>query len=151
MNRRNFLLAAAVLALPASAAPAANVVDVYKSPACGCCGEWVNHMRANGFDVKVHEVSEPYAYRRRYGVPDALGSCHTAVVGGYAVEGHVPAREIKRLLAERPSAQGIAVPGMVPGSPGMAGDRSDPYDVLLFQKDGRYSTYARYVGGRRAG
>ena len=149
MNRRTFLLTAAAFALPVYAAPAPSIVEVYKSPACGCCGGWVAHMRANGFNVDVHEVSEPALYRSRYGVPDALGSCHTALVGGYAIEGHVPAREIKRLLAERPKARGLAVPGMVAGSPGMEGDRSDPYDVVLFQADGRYSTYAHYVGNRR--
>ena len=83
-------------------------------------------------------------YRRRYGVPESLASCHTAVVSGYAIEGHVPAREIKRLLAERPKALGLAVPGMPVGSPGMEGPKSDPYEVLLFQRDGSFANYARY-------
>lgn len=151
MNRRSFLMIAAAFALPVRAAPAVNVIDVYKSPYCGCCCDWIAHMRANGFEVKVHEVSEPAVYRARYGVPDTLGSCHTAHIAGYAIEGHVPAREIKRLVAELPKAQGLAVPGMVPGSPGMTGDRIATYDVLLFQRDGRHSTYARYTGERRVG
>lgn len=89
-------------------------------------------------------VSNPETYRARYGIPDALGSCHTAVIDDYAIEGHVPAREIKRLLAERPKARGLAVAGMPGGSPGMEGNRSVPYDVLLVQSDGSHRVFARY-------
>jgi len=124
------------------------IVDVYKSATCGCCGKWIDHMRANGFMVRAHDVPEPAAYRAKYGVPEALGSCHTAVVAGYALEGHVPAREVKRLLAERPKARGLAVPSMPLGSPGMEGPRSDPYAVLLIEASGRYREYARYPGSR---
>lgn len=94
--------------------------------------------------MKPQDVRDPENYRARYGIPDALGSCHTAVIQGYAIEGHVPAREIKRLLAERPKARGLAVPGMPPGSPGMEGERSVPYDVLLVLADGNHRVYARY-------
>jgi hypothetical protein len=101
-------------------------------------------LRANGFRVKPEDVKDPERYRARYGIPDALGGCHTAVIEGYAIEGHVPAKEIKRLLAERPKARGLAVPGMPAGSPGMEGDRRVPYDVLLVLPDGSHSVYARY-------
>ena len=94
--------------------------------------------------MKPQDVNDPGAYRAKYGIPDALGGCHTAVAGGYAIEGHVPAREIKRLLAERPKARGLAVPGMPPGSPGMESNRPVPYDVLLILPDGTHRVYARY-------
>lgn len=142
---RNWL--AIALLLGASAAQAVQpIVEVYKSATCGCCKEWVRHMRDNGFDVRAHDVADPAAHRAKAGVPDALGSCHTALVDGYALEGHVPASEVKRLLAERPKARGLAVPGMPVGSPGMeVGARVDPYAVLLIGPDGKtYSTYARY-------
>jgi hypothetical protein len=105
----------------------------------------MDHLRANGFRVKPQNVADPAVYRARYGIPHALGSCHTAVIEGYAIEGHVPAREIKRLLADRPKARGLVVPGMPNGSPGMEqGGRTDPYDVLLVHLDGRTSVYASY-------
>ena len=94
--------------------------------------------------MKPQDVKDPDAYRTRFGIPRALGACHTAVVEGYAIEGHVPAREIKRLLAERPKARGLAVPGMPAGSPGMEGGRSEPYEVLLVLPDGQYRPYAQY-------
>jgi len=94
--------------------------------------------------VKPQDVSDPEAYRARFGIPRALGACHTAVIEGYAIEGHVPAREIKRLLAERPKARGLAVPGMPAGSPGMEGGRSVPYDVLLVGSDGKTTVYKSY-------
>jgi len=144
MNRRRFFAASAVALFAGRALAARDMIEVYKSSTCGCCGEWIKHVRANGFEVREHDVPDPGEYRRRYGVPGSFASCHTAVVGSYAIEGHVPAREIKRLLAERPKAQGLAVPGMAPGSPGMEGPRRDPYEVLLFQRDGRYATYANY-------
>ena len=144
MNRRRFLAASGVALFAGPALAARDAVEVYKSATCGCCSDWIKHLRASGFEVRAHDVSNPREYRERYGVPGVFASCHTAVVGGYAIEGHVPAREIRRLLAERPKAQGLAVPGMVPGSPGMEGPRSDPYEVLLFQRDGRYTAYARY-------
>jgi len=94
--------------------------------------------------VKPQDVQDPSEYRARFGIPDALGGCHTGVVAGYAIEGHVPAREIRRLLKERPKARGLSVPGMPAGSPGMEGDRSVPYDVLLVLPDGSHRVYARY-------
>jgi hypothetical protein len=105
----------------------------------------VDHLRANGFRVNPVDVKDPAEYRRRHGIPDALGGCHTAVVDGYALEGHVPANEIRRLLAERPKARGLAVPGMPVGSPGMeSGSRKQPYDVMLVLTDGRHLVYAQY-------
>ena len=104
----------------------------------------MDHLRANGFRVKPIPVSDPGAVRRRHGVPDKLGGCHTALVAGYAVEGHVPAREIRRLLAERPKAKGLAVPGMPAGSPGMPSDKPQPYDVLLVKTDGTATIYQSY-------
>jgi hypothetical protein len=105
----------------------------------------MDHLRANGFRVKPVHVRDTSGVRRRHGVPEALGSCHTGVAEGYALEGHVPAREIRRLLAERPKARGLAVPGMPVGSPGMEqGPRRDPYDVLLVKNDGTTAIYQRY-------
>ena len=149
MNRRNILSmalgASAVLALRAVAATALPPVEVFKSPYCGCCGAWVDHMKAAGFVVKVNLVDDTTSARTRAGLPDKFGSCHTAFVGGYVVEGHVPADEVKRLLALKPNAMGLAVPSMPPGSPGMEmGARHDPYDVLLVDKSGRATVFAHY-------
>ncbi len=146
MNRLTAILVAAILGLSVSVVALAQqaVVEVYKSPTCGCCTDWVKHLQQNGFTVKVHEVTDTSAYRAKFGVPEQFGSCHTAMVGGYAIEGHVPAREIKRLLEEKPKAKGLAVPGMPLGSPGMEGPRSDPYKVLLFQADGKSAVYQKY-------
>ncbi len=124
---------------------AATQVTVYKTRTCGCCGHWVEHMKANGFDVTVQNVDDTSVYRHKSGVPDSLASCHTAVTGGYAIEGHVPAADIQRLLKTRPpKAKGLAVPGMVTGSPGMEGPRSDAYSVVLFDADGRTSVFQAY-------
>jgi hypothetical protein len=112
------------------------LVSVYKSPTCGCCGEWVKHLRASGFRVAIHEIDDVTPIRRRYGVPDYLASCHTAVVGGYAIEGHVPASDIQRLLRDRPEVRGLTVPGMVPGSPGMDQGPPQPYETLAFDERG---------------
>ena len=146
MERITALLAAALLGISVSVAVFAQqtVVEVYKSPTCGCCTDWIKHLRQNGFSVKAHDVADASEYRAKFGVPDQLGSCHTATVSGYAIEGHVPAREIKRLLAEKPKAKGLAVPGMPRGSPGMEGPVSDPYEVLLFQASGNYAVYQKY-------
>jgi hypothetical protein len=120
-------------------------ITVYKTPTCGCCGLWVAHLRENGFRVKVNEVESTAEYQTRYGVAPALRSCHTAVVNGYTIEGHVPASEIHRLLKERPKAKGLAVPGMPLGSPGMeAGERRSAYSVLLFDADGKTTVYRSY-------
>ena len=133
----------AVLFVPA--ALASNAFDVYSDPSCGCCGAWVDHLKAAGFPVKVTEVSDTGAARKRHGIPDRFGSCHTGVVAAYALEGHVPAEEVKRLLAQQPAAAGLSVPGMPVGSPGMeVGSRKDPYQVLLIDKAGRSSVFATY-------
>lgn len=140
-TRRSFVFAAsAVLALGmvhgARAQQALPPVTVYKGPACDCCGEWVKHMRASGFRVETRDVADVTPIRRRYGVPDDLSSCHTGIVAGYAVEGHVPAADIKRLLRERTKATGLAVPGMVDGSPGMEQGRPKPYATIVFDERG---------------
>lgn len=135
---------AAALAMPLLAMAAAPVIEVFKSESCGCCAAWVEHLKANGFAPKVSKVANPAHYRARAGIPDELGSCHTATVAGYAIEGHVPASDIKRLLATRPKAKGLAVPAMPLGSPGMEGPRKDPFDVLLVQGNGKTSVFQHY-------
>jgi hypothetical protein len=133
---------------PARAEALPNVV-VTKDPNCGCCSGWVDHMRAAGFTLNVIETAEINRVKVRHGVPQDLASCHTAEVDGYILEGHVPADAVKRLLAERPKAKGLAVPGMPVGSPGMEVDGAAPdaYEVVIFGPSGR-SSYARYRGGR---
>jgi hypothetical protein len=123
-------------------APKPVPVTVYKSPTCGCCGKWVEHMRANGFEVTVNDMPDVAPIKDKQGVPSALRSCHTALVGGYAIEGHVPADLVKKLLKEHPNAAGIAVPGMPMGSPGMEGATKDTYNIVLFDKTGKTSVYA---------
>lgn len=120
------------------------VVDVYKDPQCGCCKAWAEHLRRNGFTVILHEVNDVPAARKRLGMPNRYGSCHTARAGQYLVEGHVPAADIKRLLKERPKAIGLAVPSMPPGSPGMESDHPVSYETLLVGKDGNASIFARH-------
>lgn len=136
MLRRKMLTFLAPLALLACAeSAAAATLVVTKTAACGCCRHWVDHMKKAGFTVEVRNVEDVTPTARRLGVPDELRSCHTAEIGGYAIEGHVPAADVRRLLAERPKAAGIAVPGMVAGSPGMEQDgRSDPYQTILFDR-----------------
>jgi len=145
--RRRLLLAGlALVALPsaARAGSALPSVTVYKSPTCGCCGKWVDHLRAHGFEVTARDVADVDAYKHKYGVPPNLASCHTALVQGYVIEGHVPADVVHRLLAERPKVSGLSVPGMPIGSPGMEqGNRRDPYDVIAFDSTGRVTVYAR--------
>lgn len=120
------------------AAAGLPTIDVSRSPGCGCCGGWIAHMREAGFAVNDHMVEDVTPLKARLGIPDDLHSCHTGVIAGYAIEGHVPAEDVLRLIAERPSATGIAVPGMPLGSPGMeAGSQRDSYDVILFGPSGR--------------
>ena len=121
---------------------AAEIV-VYKSPTCGCCGKWVEHMESAGFSVDVEERHDLAPIKRELGVPGRMQSCHTAIVGGYIVEGHVPADLVKRMLDEKPDIKGLAVPGMPMGSPGMEGPRQDPYDVMAIGHDGRVQVFAR--------
>jgi hypothetical protein len=127
------LLALAPFAVPALAQPLPRVA-VTKDPNCGCCGGWVDHMRGAGFTVEVIEAANLNPLKSRLGVPNALWSCHTAEVGPYVLEGHVPAHAVRRLLTEKPAARGLAVPGMPVGSPGMEieGSPNEPYDVVLF-------------------
>ncbi len=122
----------------------AEEVVVYKSPTCGCCKEWVGHLRKNGFKVTVHDRRDMDPVKRAMGVPQRLQSCHTAQVGDYVIEGHVPAADIVRLLREKLPVKGLTAPGMPMGSPGMEGPSKDPYEVLAFQPDGRTSVYARH-------
>jgi hypothetical protein len=126
------------------AAEAATVIDVYKSASCGCCEGWVEHLRDAGFKVNAHDVENPSDYRAKHRIPEELGSCHTGIVNGYAIEGHVPAADIKRLLADKPKAIGLAVPNMPVGSPGMEGSRKDAYDVMLVKADGKHQVYKHY-------
>jgi len=124
---------------------AGEEVVIHKDPNCGCCGKWAEHMRANGFVVKEVKTSAMGAIKRDAGVPQALGSCHTAKVGGYVIEGHVPAADVKRLLAEKPKVAGLAAPGMPMGSPGMEGPYpADRYDVVSFDADGKSRVFASH-------
>lgn len=152
MRRRIIYVGMFILGLLASlmvyaAAPQSQEVVVYKSATCGCCGKWVEHLKTNGFKVTVHDVDDMLPYVEKYGVPEDMLSCHTAVVDGYTIEGHVPAADIQRLLKERPKAKGLAVPGMPMGSPGMEGPEKQAYSVMLFTEDGKSSVYHRYDGG----
>ncbi|MGB3389207.1 MAG: DUF411 domain-containing protein [Pseudaminobacter sp.] len=130
--------------LAGEARAAATVVDVARSPSCGCCGAWIEHIRAAGFTVQDRLVEDLAPLKAQLGVPAALQSCHTAVVEGYVIEGHVPAADIRRLIEERPSGIGLAVAGMPVGSPGMeVGDEHEPYEVILFGADSQ-TVFARY-------
>lgn len=133
-----------LLASPAALA-GGETIHVYKTPWCGCCAAWAERMREAGFETRITELEDLAPVRRQAGVPDRLAGCHTAAVEGYVLEGHVPAPAIEKLLAERPSARGIAVPGMPAGSPGMGDDPSARYDVLTFGADG---TRVFYEAGR---
>lgn len=154
MQKRLFIQALAALTAATSPLMGASVfaqtkplIEVWKDPNCGCCGDWITHMQASGFQVLVHDTGNAPA-RKRLRVPEKMGSCHTALVGGYALEGHVPAKEVHRLLKERPRAIGLAVPGMPVGSPGMDGaaynGRKDPYDVLLLLDKDKSRVYQAY-------
>lgn len=133
------------LAQASWAAPATPVIDVYKSPTCGCCNKWIDHLKANGFGVRSYDTDNVVQHKARLGVPPGYGSCHTAEVDGYVIEGHVPAREIKRLLKEKPRARGLVVPAMPVGSPGMEADgRKDPYKVFLVNRNGSTRTNVQY-------
>jgi len=125
-----------------------NQITVWKTPDCGCCKEWVAHLRKNGFEVMTNDVKDTAPIRQKLGLPAKFGSCHTASLGNYVIEGHVPAQELRRLLRDKPIARGLAVPGMTIGSPGMDGpeynNRKDPYDVLLVLKDDSSRVYQSY-------
>ncbi|HUW72745.1 MAG TPA: DUF411 domain-containing protein [Methyloceanibacter sp.] len=142
-------LSAPVLSVPVLAATeTAPAIEVWKSPTCGCCGKWVEHLEANGFAVNAKNTSPGMLDRikRQAGIEEKLASCHTGLIDGYAIEGHVPASDIKRLLEERPDAIGLTVPNMPIGSPGMEqpGGETEPYDVLLVKKDGSVEVFASH-------
>ncbi|MDA9401644.1 MULTISPECIES: DUF411 domain-containing protein [Bradyrhizobium] len=145
------LIAAATLGVVTRPALAAEpVIKVHKDPNCGCCSGWVQHLRDAGFTVEAEDASDLPSVRRRLGVPLDLAACHTAEVGGYIIEGHVPASAVQRLLAERPKATGLAVPGMPIGSPGMEGGDPQPYTIVLFGPAGR-TPFMRFVGKEAIG
>ena len=138
-------LAAAPFALTsARALSAAPKLSVFKLAGCGCCELWSEHLRENGFEVSVSALPDLAPVRARYGVAKDFGTCHTALVEGYVIEGHVPAADIQRLLRSKLKVAGLVVPGMPAGSPGMEGPQSDPYDVLTFDRSGATRIYARY-------
>lgn len=146
LSRRMLLAsAAAMMAMPLRAET--PILHVVKDPGCGCCGDWVDHLTAAGFTVTVEErdAEALAAYKAQLGVPEALVSCHTGTIAGYVVEGHVPAADIRRLLAEKPDAVGLTVPGMPFGSPGMGPEtQREAYDVLLVKRDGTSSIFTSY-------
>ena len=145
---KRFAILVAVLGVLGLAAPTLAgelpAMTVWKSPWCGCCDKWIEHMEAAGFEVQVEEVEDLSLVKRMAEVPDDLQSCHTARVGGYTVEGHVPASDIVRLLEERPDALGLVVPGMPSGSPGMENGERDPYDVLMLTRDGQTEVFSSH-------
>ena len=148
LNRRIWLVVALTFPFTAAATQQqTNLVEVWKDPNCGCCKDWVTILEKSGFTVRVFDSGNE-AMRAQLGIPVKLGSCHTARVGGYAIEGHVPVREIRRLLREQPKAIGLTVPGMVVGSPGMDGPsykgRKEPYSVLLVNLNGESSIFQKY-------
>ena len=155
LGRRHLLSAVPVLAAAlvaprwvlAATGSATTPVEIWKDPSCGCCHDWMEHMQANGFGFTVHDTGNN-AVRAQLGLPQNLGSCHTALVGGYLIEGHVPASDVRTLLQQKPQALGLAVPGMPVGSPGMDGavygKRRDPYDVLLVARNGSTRVFSSY-------
>lgn len=158
MQRRSLIQSAMALLGAGALSPIAlaqgsakPLAEVWKTPTCGCCKDWVKHLTANGFDVKTHDVSDAAktALRTKLGMAEKYGSCHTALIGGYVVEGHVPAQDIYKLLKEQPRAIGLSVPGMPIGSPGMDdpvyGGRKDAYAVLLVLRDGSHSVFQKYA------
>ena len=154
-SRRDFVAQAAGLALAALGARRLmaqldagpdTAITVYKSASCGCCAKWVDHLRANGFAPVVHDDEHMDVIKDEMGVPKDVRSCHTALLDRYVVEGHVPAADLRRLLAERPAVAGLAVPGMPKSTPGMAvpGDTPEPYEVVSFTRDGKTRRYAQH-------
>jgi hypothetical protein len=151
---RTFALGVSVvaLALTTGAAPASSIdpaakkptITVYKDPSCGCCKSWIEHLIKHGYRVDAKDTPEMTEIKRTLGVPDGLTACHTAVVNGYLIEGHVPAADIARLLEQKPKIAGLAVPGMPMGSPGMEGPRAQHYQVVSFDKAGKTKVFASY-------
>lgn len=147
--RRAVLIMSCCLVVAAIAVGAARgqeepIIEVYKSSTCGCCAKWVAHLEEHGFAVKATDVPNIDRVKEVVGVPEELTSCHTAIVDGYVIEGHVPAEDVRRLLADRPPIAGLAVPGMPFGSPGMEGPNPEPYDVIGFDEDGKLTRFASH-------
>ena len=151
---RAFALGVSVVALTLTtgAAPASSIdagakkptITVYKDPGCGCCKSWIEHLIKHGYQVDAKDTPDMTGIKRALGIPDRLSACHTAVINGYLIEGHVPAADIARLLKEKPKVAGLAVPGMPMGSPGMEGPRTQHYQVLSFDKAGKTKVFASY-------
>jgi hypothetical protein len=145
---RNFSVACglvlAVILLVSCHSADPGTITVYKTPTCGCCGKWIEHLEAGGFAVEAIDVENVGQIKKKNGVPAELASCHTALVDGYVIEGHVPAEDVKRLLEERPEIAGLAVPAMPIGSPGMEGPNPEPYEVIAFTEEGSAHTYASH-------
>ena len=135
----------ALVSSPGAARAEAPSVRVYKTATCGCCSKWVRHLEEHGFEVDAIDVANLGSVKRSNGVPPGLASCHTGLVGGYLIEGHVPASDVHRLLRERPAIAGIAVPGMPIGSPGMEGPDPETYRVFGFTSDGKISVFATHT------
>jgi len=148
--RREFLIAAGALLVcaPVRAATPALSIKVYKDPSCGCCGAWADRLKSAGFKVETEDREDMDGIKSRLGVPDDLASCHTGTINGYVIEGHVPPDDIKRLVAERTAAKGLAVPGMPANSPGMEmpDEANERYTVWLFRKDGTRAAFAHHGG-----
>lgn len=145
-TRRSFLIAAAaavVVRRNVFAETPPSVMTVYKDPNCGCCSKWIEHMSKNGFVITVRDVSSMDEIKKTMRVPAALQSCHTGVIDRYVIEGHVPADVVKKFIAAKPTAIGLAVPGMPSGSPGMEGGRVDKYDIVSFDRDGKTTVFAK--------
>lgn len=140
------LAASAITTASDPSGSALPVVDVYKTPSCGCCSKWVDHLREEGFEVRTTDMRDLTDFKASHGVPRQLESCHTALVAGYVLEGHVPGADVQRLLEERPAIAGLAVPGMPIGSPGMElpGSNAQPYDVIAFRNDGSTHVFATH-------
>ncbi|MCW8899623.1 MAG: DUF411 domain-containing protein [Gammaproteobacteria bacterium] len=148
---RHFIAAIAVFSISLSMSyvflsntATAEEITVYKSPTCGCCNKWVKHLEGQGFDVKTQNIQNINQIKNEHGVQQQFQSCHTAIIGKYFIEGHVPANDIKKLLKEQPDIKGLAVPGMPMGSPGMEGHRKDRYDVVAIDKNNKVSVYSNY-------
>ncbi|TAM11933.1 MAG: DUF411 domain-containing protein [Nevskiaceae bacterium] len=147
MNFRILLTAVVVLLAACGSSPPGNqpTVEVWKSPTCNCCSKWIEYLRKEGFKVVAHNETAMNPLKAKLGVPPSLASCHTGVVNGYVIEGHVPAQDIRKLLADKPAARGLAVPGMPIGSPGMEqGERRDAYETVLIGSDGSATMFAEH-------
>lgn len=136
-------LAAVTMAATTDRAAPPREITVWKSPSCGCCGKWVDYLKARGYKVTVNDMNDVSPVKRQHRIPEGMWSCHTAVIEGYTVEGHVPAEDIERMLRDKPQIAGLAVPGMVSGSPGMEGPNPEHYEVIAFG-GGRTSVFARH-------